>query len=104
MSTEEIIEDIYTPEVPGLARFKNSNPTIEQCSGTSTSLASTGPNAPLWGDDQELVTEMTEVRTQIQSEPHPTESSGVPEDPQEEIEETEFTLGDPKIPMCPMAA
>lgn len=104
MFAEETIDDIYTPEVPGPARFKKSNPTIEQPSRTSIGVASTKPSTPMKGDDRELVTERTEVRTPIQSEPYPTDSSAVPDDPQEETEEIELTLGETEIPMRPMVA
>lgn len=102
MSPEEIIEDIYTPEVPGLERSKNPNPTKEKASGTSTVLTNACSSSPRRGDEREPNIENVDVQMPIQGESQPMDSLAVLENPQEETEEMEIKLGEPEIPMRPM--
>lgn len=104
MSSEEILADIYTPEIPGLARHENPDPAIEEAGEINAGVASTAANMPMRGDGRELGIESTKVQAPIQGELLLVESSTIPEDPQEEIEEMEFTLKEPEIPMRPMIA
>lgn len=81
MSSEEILKDVYTLDIPGLARHRNPDPVIEETSSDNPGASSTTANMPMVGEGQNLDTQGVETRAPIQGETHVARLSTIYKDP-----------------------